>query len=65
MEKSDDFGMIINIGSIAGHSVPVFDFKFNVYPGTKHAVRATTEVIRQELMKKNNKKVRVAVGLSI
>lgn len=60
MEKSGDFGIIINIGSVAGHAIPSLDFKFNVYPGTKHAVRATTEVIRLELNKKNNKKIRVA-----
>jgi NADP+-dependent farnesol dehydrogenase len=60
MEKSEDYGIIINIGSIAGHGVPFMDFKFNVYPGTKHAVRATTEVLRQELVKKNNKKIRVS-----
>lgn len=44
IEKSDDYGIIINIGSTLGHTVPAVDFKFNVYAGTKHAVRATTEV---------------------
>lgn len=44
MEKTDDYGIIISIGSIASHIVPVMDFKLNVYPGTKHAIRATTEV---------------------
>lgn len=62
MDKSNDYGIIINIGSIAGHTVPVLNFKFNIYPGTKHAVRATTEVIRQELVKRDNKKIRVAVS---
>jgi len=60
MEKSGDYGIIINIGSIAGHVIPGMEFKFNVYPGTKHAVRATTEVLRMELLKKKNKKIRVA-----
>lgn len=62
MEKSNDYGIIINIGSVAGHGIPSLDFKFNVYPGTKHAVRATTEVIRLELAKNNNTKIRVAVS---
>lgn len=44
IEKSDDYGMIINMGSIGGHTVPVIDMNFNVYVGTKHAIRATTEV---------------------
>lgn len=54
----------MNIGSIAGHFIPPINFKFNVYPGTKHAVRATTEVIRRELVKRNNKKIRVAVSFT-
>lgn len=62
MEKSNDYGIIINIGSIASHTVPWMDFKFNVYAGTKHAVRATTEVIRQELVRRNNKKIRISVS---
>lgn len=61
MDKSGDYGIIVNIGSISGHCVPNLDFKFNVYPGTKHAVRATTEVIRQELANNNNTKIRIAV----
>jgi len=60
MEKSDDYGIIINIGSITGFYIPNAGVNYNVYPGTKHAVRATTEVMRQELVKKNNKKIRVA-----
>lgn len=64
MDKSGDYGIIINIGSITGHSVPnIPGFKLNVYPGTKYAVRATTEVIRLELLKRNNKKIRVAVSI--
>lgn len=61
IQKSDDYGIIINIGSIVGHYVPNGEYKFNVYPGTKHALRATTEVMRLELVRKNNTKIRVAV----
>lgn len=39
MDKSGDYGMIINIGSVGGHNIPLIDFKYNVYPGTKFAVR--------------------------
>jgi NADP-dependent 3-hydroxy acid dehydrogenase YdfG len=35
MDKSNDYCMIVNIGSITGHSVPAYGFKFNVYPSTK------------------------------
>lgn len=47
MAKSNDFGMIINIGSVAGYSVPFQEGQTvtNVYHGTKHAVRATTEIL--------------------
>lgn len=60
MIHADDYGIIINISSIVGHSVPFVPYNFNVYPGTKHAVRASTEVMRQELVKQNNKKIRVS-----
>ncbi|XP_052899034.1 farnesol dehydrogenase-like [Anopheles moucheti] len=41
-------GHIVHISSVAGHIVPNFP-KINIYPGTKHAVRAITETMRQEL----------------
>lgn len=48
MKSSDDYGMIVNINSIVGHSVPFpsdGDSNGNIYPGTKFAVTATTEVL--------------------
>lgn len=36
--------------------------KANVYHGTKHAVTATTEILRQELIAMENDKIRVAVS---
>ncbi|KAL7048551.1 hypothetical protein ACKWTF_003386 [Chironomus riparius] len=58
MKKSDDYGIIINIGSVTGHNASL-DFLVNVYPGTKFAVRAVTESMRQELNKLKDVKVRV------
>ncbi|XP_070501684.1 farnesol dehydrogenase-like [Chironomus tepperi] len=58
MKKTDDYGIIINIGSVAGHNASL-DFPLNVYPGTKFAVRAVTESMRQELNKLKDTKIRV------
>lgn len=67
IEKSNDYGIIINIGSIAGHGVSSsLDFKFNVYPGTKHAVRATTDVsIESEFLLKSLRRSLRFSGTSI
>lgn len=62
IKKSDDYGFIININSILGHINPFMRFSMNMYPATKHAVRATSEVIRQELICMNNTKIRVSVN---
>lgn len=53
IEKSGDYGMIINTGSSTGHVVPNVP-DLNVYPGTKYAVRATTEVKRISFLKVSN-----------
>lgn len=45
IDKSGDYGIIINIGSIAGHSIPFAEFNFNVYPGTKFAVNRSLAVL--------------------
>lgn len=65
MKKSDDYSMIININSVAGHQVPYFNEgqETNVYHGTKFAVTATTEVLRQELIALKNDKIRVSVSI--
>jgi NADP+-dependent farnesol dehydrogenase len=60
MEARDSYGYIINMNSVRGHYIaPLTVVNVGVYPGTKYAVTATSEVIRLELIRKNNKKVRV------
>lgn len=62
MNKRNGYGYIININSITGHSVPfpTADVSsYNIYAGSKYAVTATTEVMRQEITCLNNKKIRV------
>lgn len=65
MKKTDDYGYIININSIVGHVLPFPSngaSRSNVYSGTKHAVTATTEILRQELVCLKNDKIRVSVS---
>lgn len=63
LKKYDAIGHIININSVFGHGVPSFgpEPNVNIYPGTKHAITATTEVLRQELNFLKNHKVKVTV----
>jgi NADP+-dependent farnesol dehydrogenase len=64
MKARDNYGYIVNINSIVGHKVPfVAGVKpwLNIYSGSKHALTATTEVLRQELIFMKNEKVRVSV----
>jgi NADP+-dependent farnesol dehydrogenase len=59
-----DDGHIVNINSIAGHKVPYVPTNlssFNVYPASKHAVTALTEVYRQDLVKEKSN-IRVTVS---
>lgn len=63
ISKSNDYGLIININSVAGHLIPSVPFSMNVYCSTKHAITALTESIRQELFRAGNKKTRIAVSL--
>ncbi|KAF2886866.1 hypothetical protein ILUMI_19307 [Ignelater luminosus] len=48
MRANNVDGHIIHINSIAGHYVPAFP-NTNVYAGSKYAVTALTETLRQEL----------------
>lgn len=64
LKKSEDYGMIINVNSNMGHKVPFptnKDISHNVYTGSKFAVTATSEVLRQELINMENDKIRVTV----
>ncbi|KAG5668509.1 hypothetical protein PVAND_016448 [Polypedilum vanderplanki] len=60
MIKSDDYCMIINICSLYGHVIPYTDSSVSVYSCTKYAIRALSEVIRQELVMSENKKIRIS-----
>jgi NADP+-dependent farnesol dehydrogenase len=65
MKTRDGYGFIININSIVGHKVPfIAGVKpySNIYSGTKHAVTAATEVLRQELIFMKNDRIRVSVS---
>ncbi|KAG5682642.1 hypothetical protein PVAND_011981 [Polypedilum vanderplanki] len=60
MNKYDNFCIIIQINSVAGHQViDMGSCKLGMYSTSKHAITATTELLRLELNQINNKKVRV------
>lgn len=63
MTKYDAYGHIVHVNSILGHCVVPLAAKpmTSVYAGSKFAVTATTEVLRQELNYLQNRKVRVSV----
>lgn len=64
MQKCDSHGYIININSVYGHEVAPFaadeTIQIGVYPGTKYAITASSEVMRMELNIMKNYKVRVS-----
>jgi NADP+-dependent farnesol dehydrogenase len=60
MRKSNDYSMIINMNSIAGHSVYSNLHISNVYSPTKHALTAFSEILRQELVASGSEKIRVS-----
>ncbi|CRL02304.1 CLUMA_CG015206, isoform A [Clunio marinus] len=59
IKKSNDYGVVININSVLGHSIPFGEFSHSVYPATKYALKAISETLRQELIVQNNMKIRV------
>jgi NADP+-dependent farnesol dehydrogenase len=60
IKKSDDYGLVVNINSVLGHVIPFPAVRLNVYPPTKFAVTAISEVLRQELIVSKNEKIRIA-----
>lgn len=59
IKKSDDYGIIINVNSIAGHYVPDLP-GMNVYAATKFGVTALSQTLRLELMALGEEKIRVS-----
>lgn len=57
--REQRFGQIINVSSVAGHTVFPFEA---VYSGTKFAVRAISEGLRQELKPYNVRVLNVSPG---
>ncbi|KAG5684969.1 hypothetical protein PVAND_014174 [Polypedilum vanderplanki] len=58
IKKSNENGVVINIGSILDTIIP-FPNPSTIYPATKHAVRAFTEIVRQELILTGNEKIKL------
>ncbi|XP_017094385.2 farnesol dehydrogenase-like [Drosophila bipectinata] len=55
-ERKVDDGHILIINSVAGHKIPVSPFfSLGMYPPSKHAVTALTEILRQEFLNKKTK----------
>lgn len=60
IKKSNDYGMVINVGSIGGHTVFFRPNSLNLYAPSKFAVTAISEVLRQELILQDNLKIRIS-----
>lgn len=62
MKQDSVDGHILNINSVSGHQVPHFKKNnFNLFPATKFALSAITEILRQEL-RNHERKIKVTVG---
>lgn len=61
MEARDVYGYIMNINSVYGHGFPQLasGAQLGVYPSTKFAITAATEIMRLELLALKNRKVRI------
>lgn len=59
IRKSEDYGIVVNVGSVAGHSIP-YGHSLNAYAPSKFAVTALSETLRQELVLQGNEKIRVS-----
>lgn len=62
MMKFKDFGYIINFNSADGHYAPM-NHSMNSYAGSKYAITAVTEVLRQELINMKNNRIKVTVRI--
>ena len=60
MTRRGQYGHIINISSMSGHRVPNGAGGGSFYAATKHALRALTEGLRQEVRPASHCPVRVA-----
>ncbi|XP_055388963.1 farnesol dehydrogenase-like [Condylostylus longicornis] len=56
MKDKEEECHIINMNSVLGHSTPfsIASMTYNLYPSSKFALKAATEVIRQELIEKKS-----------
>ncbi|KAM7349695.1 uncharacterized protein ACRADG_008542 [Cochliomyia hominivorax] len=56
MLKRNVNGHVVIINSLTGHYIPtIADLKLNIYPPSKHAITAMTEILRQEFLAHNTK----------
>lgn len=65
MKKHSIEGHIINVNSLLGHKIPLFVGQlpsFNVYPASKFAVTAISEVLRQDLIDAKSK-IKITVSI--
>ncbi|XP_065363198.1 uncharacterized protein LOC135956589 [Calliphora vicina] len=59
MKKRQVDGHVVIMNSLTGHCIPnIADLPLNIYPPSKHALTAMTEILRQEFLA-NNTKIKV------